>query len=199
MSIKWLRGLAVVSVVLAFGPSAGPAAAFDAASAKAKAEQILRAEVAALQASPAVVAAINAANAAQTGYSDAALASLDKAWREETKTGRGPLINPIRDNPASAVLRDHQQKSGGLMAEAFIFGAKGLNVAQTSVTSDYLQADEPKYQLTFLKGPGAIHIEEPKFDESANTYVITASATLSDPRTGAAIGGVTVNVDLSKF
>lgn len=191
--------LACLTVAFGLTLTTGAAQAFDAAAMRVKVEEMVRAHASELQGSPVVIAALRDANTAQATLSDAEIDALDKDWRAQTKTGRGPLIDPIQTHAASDVLRGHQAKSLGMMAEIFVYGQKGLNVAQTNVTSDYLQADEPKYQKTFPNGPGAVHVEEAKFDESVNTYVMTGSASLTDPDTGAVIGVVTVNVDLGRI
>jgi len=179
--------------------AAGSAAAFDGSKLVPQVEQLLRAEAAAVQGEAQMLDALRTGNAVSAGLTDADIAARDTEWRAQTKTGRGALIDPILRNPASDLLRRRQAASLGLLAEIFVFDAKGLNVAQTNVTSDYLQADEPKYQMTFTKGPGALHIEEAKFDESANTYVMTGSMTLVDPQTGTPIGAITIAVDLGKL
>lgn len=183
----------------AAGLAPGPAAALDAVAAQEKVTDLIRAQVKDIEADPVIMSALTEAASGHEGHTDTDIGALDTAWREQTKTGRGPLIDPILSNAASARLRAEQARSLGLKAEIFVFCAKGLNVAQTNITSDYFQGDEAKYQETFTRGAGAIHVEPPKFDESAGTYVMTASGTLTDPATGRPVGAVTVNVDLGKL
>ena len=45
-------------------------------------------------------------------------------------------------NAASAYLKTVQDESMGKYAEIFAMDAKGLNVAQSTLTSDYWQGDE---------------------------------------------------------
>lgn len=48
------------------------------------------------------------------------------------------------DTPAAKALKVFQDASGGKVAEFFVTCAKGGNVAQTAVTSDWFQGDEAK-------------------------------------------------------
>jgi hypothetical protein len=52
--------------------------------------------------------------------------------------------------------RDKKAAAGGVIFEIFIVDNKGLNVAQTDPTLDYMQGDEAKFQKTFLVGPEAV-------------------------------------------
>lgn len=192
------RFLMAAVAALALG-SGVPALAIDAAGLKPRVEEYLRTEGVALAADPRIIAALKAANGEHAALDDTAIQALDKEWRQEAKAGTGPLIKQILSKPASDALREYQAKSVGLMAEIFVISAKGLNVGQTGVTSDYYQGDEPKFQQTFPKGKGALLVEDPNFDESVNTYVSTASVTLCDPETGEAIGVLTINVDLGRL
>ncbi|MFC7334536.1 hypothetical protein [Rhodocista pekingensis] len=176
-----------------------PAAAIDPAALRPLVEKYLKEEATAIAADPRVIAAVKAANVEHAALDDAAIQALDRQWRQEAKVGTGPLVTGLLARPVSAALRDYQAKSLGLMAEIFVISAKGLNVGQTGVTSDYFQGDEPKWQETFPKGPGALLVEDPNFDESVNTFVSTASITIADPATGAAIGVLTVNIDLGRL
>ena len=73
--------------------------------------------------------------------------------------------------------------------------AQGLNVAASSVTSDYWQGDEAKHQETYGKGAGAVHFSAIEFDESSQMYQAQISISLSDPDSGAVIGAMTIGVD----
>jgi hypothetical protein len=75
--------------------------------------------------------------------------------------------------------------------------AKGLNVAQSTVTSDYWQGDEDKFSMSFGAGADAIHLGEIEQDESTQAFQSQVSITIVDPQTGAPIGAVTAGVDLS--
>ena len=62
---------------------------------------------------------------------------LDKQWRAEAESDNQPLIAQLMGNPLSSYLIRKKAESNGLFAEIFVFDAKGMNVGQSSVTSDY--------------------------------------------------------------
>ncbi len=63
-------------------------------------------------------------------------------------------------SPLSVYLARIQGKSLGLYAEVFVMDKTGLNVGQSSVTSDFWQGDEDKYQKTFAVADDALFIDE---------------------------------------
>ena len=117
-----------------------------------------------------IVAAIKAQNAVTASYDQAKIDALDKQWRAELGAADQPLISAATGKPASAYLKKVQADSKGLFTEIFVTDAKGLNVAQSAVTSDYWQGDEPKWQETFPKGKDAVHISDVELDNSTQTY-----------------------------
>jgi hypothetical protein len=46
-----------------------------------------------------------------------------------------------------------------MITEMFVMDAKGLNVGQSDVTSDYWQGDEAKWQKTYGAGPGVVFVD----------------------------------------
>lgn len=153
-------------------------------------------EIAAIAALPAVVEAIKAQNAETASFDAAKIDALDKAWRAEVGAGDQPTIKAVMSRPASADLVAAREKSSGLFTEIFVMDAKGLNVAQSDVTSDYWQGDEAKWQDTFAKGAGAIHISDVEEDESTQTFQSQVSMTVVDPADGQPIGAITVGVNV---
>ena len=73
--------------------------------------------------------------------------------------------------------------------------AKGLNVGQSAITSDFWQGDEAKFRDTYLVGADALHFSEIELDESTGRYQAQISFTVSDEATGESLGAVTVGVD----
>jgi hypothetical protein len=74
--------------------------------------------------------------------------------------------------------------------------AKGLNVGQSDVTSDYWQGDEAKWQKTYGAGSGVVFVDGVEEDESTQALQSQASVTISDPETGEPIGAITVGINL---
>ncbi len=145
---------------------------------------------------PLVIDAINAQNTKYAGLQQADIDALDKKWRAEVDAADKPLINETLSTPLSKFLKEQQEKSGGAITELFVTDNKGLNVGQSETTSDYWQGDEAKWQKTFKVGPGTIFVDEVEKDESTQQLQTQVSATISDPKTGAAIGAITVGLNV---
>lgn len=148
---------------------------------------------------PVVVEAVKAQNGETAGLDQAAIDGLDTQWRDEEKAGNGPLIDKVLANALSKYLQEVKSGSDGLYAEIFVMDAKGLNVGQSDVTSDYFQGDEAKWQKTFQAGPDGVLIDEVEFDDSSEQFQSQVSVTIVDPASGEAIGAVTVGVNVEKL
>ena len=142
-----------------------------------------------------IVAAINAQNAMTSGYDQSTIDQLDQKWRAEVGAADTPTITPVLEGAAAEYLREQVAAAGGRITEVFIMDAQGLNVAASSVTSDYWQGDEAKFSETYGNGADAVHLGDIEFDESTETYQGQISLTIVDPATGQAIGAMTVGVD----
>ncbi len=145
---------------------------------------------------PVLVAAIEAQNAQTAGHDAATIDGLDKQWRAEVDAADKPLINATLATEASAMLKAAQDASGGLFTEMFATDGVGLNVAQSTVTSDYWQGDEDKFTKSFGAGADAVFLGEIELDESTQTYQSQVSLTIVNAA-GEPIGSITAGVDLS--
>ena len=154
-------------------------------------------DIAAFAANPILIEAINAQNAVSGSYDQAKIDALDTQWRAEVDAAAKPLIDATLGNAASAYLKTVQDESMGKYTEIFVMDAKGLNVAQSTLTSDYWQGDEDKFSASFGAGADAVHIGEIEQDESTQAFQSQVSVPISDPATGALIGAITVGVDVS--
>ena len=154
-------------------------------------------EIKQIASDPVLVAAIEAQNATTSAYDQAKIDALDTQWRAEVDAAAKPLIDATLANAASAYLAKVQEESGGKFTEIFATDAVGLNVAQSTVTSDYWQGDEDKFTLSFGAGADAVALGEVEQDESTQTFQSQVSITITDPATGAPIGSITAGVDLS--
>ena len=142
------------------------------------------------------VDAINAQNAKFAGLKQADIDALDQKWRAEVEAADKPMIDEALASPLSKFLVEQREKSGGVITELFVTDDKGLNVGQSDPTSDYWQGDEAKWQKSFQGGPGAIFVDDVEKDESTQQLQTQVSATIVDPKTGAAIGAVTVGINV---
>ncbi|MBE9125865.1 MULTISPECIES: methyl-accepting chemotaxis protein [unclassified Coleofasciculus] len=82
-------------------------------------------------------------------------------------------------------------------AELFFTEKNGFNVAYSSPTSDFVQRDEPWWENTKTGSSGTFI--EPTFDESANTFGIELSQTITDPNSGEFLGVVKGVLPASAF
>lgn len=147
---------------------------------------------------PAIVDAIKAQNAANAALDQAGIDALDQKWRAEVEADSHPMIDAVLANAISAFLKGKQDGSGGTITEIFVTDAKGLNVGQSDVTSDYWQGDEDKFTKSFGAGPDALFVDAAEKDESTQMLQSQASMTIVD-ETGKPIGAVTVGVNLDQL
>ncbi len=145
---------------------------------------------------PAILDAVKAQNERHAALGQPDIDTLDKQWRAEAKTGKGALIDRVLANEVSQRLKAFKESGQGLYTEIFVMDNRGLNVGQSDVTSDYWQGDESKWQKTFGTGAESVFVDEVEFDESTQTYQSQVSITLLDPATRAAIGAVTIGVNV---
>ncbi len=157
--------------------------------------ELMNAEVKPWLSDPVVIDAIKAQNTEHASLDQAGIDALDKEWRAEVDGSETKLIDSVLGKPLSAFLKEKQAASGGLITEIFVMDNKGLNVGQSSITSDYWQGDEGKFQKSFGAGPGVLFVDEAEKDESTQQLQAQASMTITDAD-GNAIGAITVGVNL---
>ncbi|WP_417412747.1 hypothetical protein [Hoeflea sp.] len=122
--------------------------------------------------------------------------ALDKQWVAERESDDKPLIAATLSNPLSIYLTRLQGQSLGLYAEIFVMDQNGLNVGQSSITGDYWQGDEAKFQKTYDVSADALFIDEPEWDEDNKIWRSQVSFTLTDA--DKSIGAVTMEVNLTE-
>jgi hypothetical protein len=183
------------AVICAMGLGTVPAKAVNEFEGSLRA--LAEADLSPWAADPAIVAAVRAQNAAHASLTQADIDAMDGTWRAEVGASAAPLIASVMEREESSWLRERKTAAAGLITEVFVMDNRGLNVAQSDVTSDYWQGDEPKWQETFGAGPGAMHLSEVELDESTQTYQSQVSLTVVDPESGAAIGAITFGIDLT--
>ncbi|HAY48660.1 MULTISPECIES: hypothetical protein [Thalassospira] len=149
-------------------------------------------------ANPVVALSINSQNRLRKDMTQDQIDAADKQWRAEREADDQPLVAAILTNPLSSYLTQVQARSGGLYAEIFVMDAVGLNVGQSSITSDFWQGDEGKFQNTFPKGPNAVFIDEAEYNEESDSWRSQLNMTMSDENQQA-IGAVTIEVNLNEL
>lgn len=170
----------------------------DAASAADRPEHLLPA-LRAIAGEEIVLLSLRAQNARYADLTASDIAGLDAEWRAEQDAPAQPLIARLMSGPLSTYLIDAKARSLGLFVEIFVMDAQGLNVGQSSITSDYWQGDEAKWQQTFARGPQAVHVGEAGFDDAYRIRTRQVSFTLTDPATGHPVGAATFEINLTEL
>lgn len=147
---------------------------------------------------PVVSISIDSQNRKYASVTEQSINDLDNQWREETKKTDQPLIAAILSSPLSNYLTQIQAASGGLYTEIFIMDAKGLNVGQSAITSDFWQGDEAKYQKTFSQGMNVVFVDEPEYNEATQTWRVQVNMTISNG-SQKPIGAITVEINLTEL
>ena len=147
---------------------------------------------------PVVEISVKGQNARNATLSQTQIDAADKEWRAERESDDQPIIAAVLNNPLSGYLTQIQARSGGLYSEIFVMDAKGLNVGQSSITSDFWQGDEAKFQKTYPDGVSAVFIDEAEYNEQADNWRAQLNMTVSDS-TGTPIGAVTVEINLTEL
>jgi hypothetical protein len=145
-----------------------------------------------------VQSAIRVSNAANQSIDEATILDQDAEWRREIGTSSTPEIDRIMTLPASDELRKMVKDSDGKIVEIILMDNHGLNAAISNVTSDLWQGDEDKFQQTYDKGAGSVHIGEVEFDDSAQAYVVQVSFVVTDA-TGLPVGAATFSLNAEAF
>ena len=190
-----MRHLATM-LLCAFGV---PALATDASDPAERAKHFAEAALQGWASDPMLIAAVRDQNSRHAGLTPADIAALDQRWIGELGKPVQPTISSILTAAPSDLLRAQVELAAGLMTEVFVMDALGLNVAASSITSDYWQGDEAKFSETFPKGAGAIHVGEVDFDESTQVYQIQVSFSLTDPADGTVVGAITVALNAEQL
>lgn len=140
---------------------------------------------------PVIVAAVKAENA--KGKTIDQIKAQDAKWQADA--GVADYMKAIMESECGQHLRKIQ-KSAPYFAEIFVMDNLGANVAMTDKTSDYWQGDEAKFQKSFAGGAGAVFVDEVKFDDSAQAYLVQVSVPVKDGAT--VIGAITFGIDVDK-
>lgn len=149
-------------------------------------------------ANPIVPLSINAQNELRGNLTQAEIDALDQQWVAERESNDKPLISATLSAPLSIYLLRVQARTLGLYTEIFVMDANGLNVGQSSITGDYWQGDEAKFQKTFPNGANAVFLDEPEWDGDRKIWIAQLNLTIAD-ETAKPIGAATVEVNLTEL
>lgn len=125
--------------------------------------------------------------------------ALDQLWRKQTKEKDKYFISAVLANPLSSYLTRIQAHSKGKFLEIFVMDDKGLNVGQSSISSDYWQGDEGKWQKTYLKGVGSVFVDEAEYNKESNIWSAQYNVAIEDPESKKVIGAATFELNLTEL
>ncbi len=144
-----------------------------------------------IAANPAIVAAVKEGNNKKLSLD--AIKAIDEKWK--STSGNLPEAQATQSNEAATVLKTAETNNPSFK-ESILTDNQGANVAITALTSDYWQGDEPKFTKAFAAGKGEDYVARPKRDDSTGAVIAQISVPVMDA--GAAIGTLTVGVDIGK-
>jgi len=144
---------------------------------------------------PSLIAAVTDANLAHSEWSASEIAAIDVAWSSRNSSIE-LTISGIEKNDLSAYLIDFINNNPDEV-EVFVTDLKGVNIAMTDRTSDYLQSDEDWWISTYAGGAGNVYIGPVEFDESSQSYAMNLGVPVREPKTGKVIGILRGTLDVS--
>ncbi|MFI5013321.1 MAG: hypothetical protein ACHQAY_13345 [Hyphomicrobiales bacterium] len=188
-----LRGLAVAlaAAVLALGAAFAWPHVVGAALEVPKLDRLF----AELHRDPVLLEALREQNAALADKDEAWALAQDRIWNAERIEGGGPLQRSYMERPASQYLRDVVTRSDGLVTHAFLIDAKGRMAAAPFLSFNFWQFDKPKFHYTFARGAGARDVSWLQLSWDGSHPVCWRAETMVDPRTGAPIGVLALEVN----
>jgi methyl-accepting chemotaxis protein len=144
---------------------------------------------------PEVIAAAQQGNLERKDWNTDKIAALDKAWIAKDASIKD-LQAGISGNALSAFLKTFV-KGNPDDVEVFLTDQKGLNVAMTDMTSDFLQGDEGWWQSAYANGEGKVFVDQVEYDESSKAYAMNVGVPVFDPQTQKVIGVLRGTLDIS--
>lgn len=110
--------------------------------------------------------------------------------------GIADYMQALMDNECGKYLRKIQA-SAPYYAEIFVMDNLGANVAMSDKTSDYWQGDEAKFIKSYNDGKGAVFVDDVKFDDSTQDYLVQVSVPVKDG--DKVIGAITFGISVDKI
>jgi methyl-accepting chemotaxis protein len=144
---------------------------------------------------PSLVDAVKLANIERASLTDEQIAALDKDWQDK-KPSIEPTIQAIESNELTAYLKEFIANNPEEI-EVFVTDVKGLNIAMTDRTSDFLQGDEGWWKSAYSEGKGNSYIAAVEYDESSKAYAMNLGVPIYDTETNTVIGILRGTLDVS--
>lgn len=145
---------------------------------------------------PIIRNAIAAQNGRFGDVSEMDIRVLDNTYRSEIEAGKLHMVKQLLANPVSHYLKSKQDQSQGTIVEIFVTDRHGLNVGQSTVTTDYWQGDEDKFLKTIGSGSDDIFIDRAERDDITQLLQTQASFMIrGDDGMPVGIATVTIAID----
>jgi len=117
---------------------------------------------------------------------------IDETW--QAAEDFLPIHEKLLSNDCAAEIKRIAKKITEL-TEIFVMDNQGANVGQNTITSDYWQGDEPKWQNSYNDGKGGVEVGKAKLDKSINRIDQKISLPIID-NSGKVIGAICIGVSL---
>jgi len=181
-----------VLMLMAIGMFLFVGLAFASEKAPQKVIDLANTRLAKLGEDPVIVAAVKVENA--KGKTLVQIKEMDEKW--STTPGEADFMKALMESECGKHLRK-MQESAPFYAEIFVMDNQGANVAMSNKTSDYWQGDEAKFKKSYNGGAGSVFVDEVKFDNSSQAYLVQVSVPVKDG--DKAIGAITFGIDVDKL
>lgn len=146
---------------------------------------------------PSLIEVVKQANLDRAELTDAEVLALDEAWRVENPSIAAEVA-AIESNSLTKYLKEFIEKNPQQI-EVFVTDVKGLNIAMTDRTSDFLQSDEGWWASAYADGAGSSYIAEVEFDESSNSYAMNLGIPIYDTQSDKVVGVLRGTLDVSSL
>lgn len=145
--------------------------------------------------SPAVIEEVKIHNEKNKNLSSGEIQKIDQEWIASKKVV-ADFMKEFLTEPIAEFLISFQESHEGF-AEIFMTDARGLMVAMTNKTSDYLQSDEDWWVKCYANGQGLAYYGNIEYDESAMSESIAVFVPIKDPQDNKAVGVIKAVIDIS--
>jgi hypothetical protein len=145
-----------------------------------------------LRTSPALVAAVAKQNSLGTNLDS--VKAQHKLWL--ASPGIDDTMRELMESAAAKQMHGIA-KSHPYILQMFLMDKQGATVAMTHKTTEYWHGERPLFQKSFNDGKGAVFVDQEKFDESTQAYLVQISVPIMNA--GKAVGALTVGIDIGKL
>lgn len=152
-----------------------------------------------IAAHPIIAIALDDALASRKALTQSDIDALDQSWRDEADAANRPVITAYLQVPISNYLAHIMAGTHGLLLEAFIADARGLNVGLSVPTSDFFQADESWFNTALALPVGEHFLDTPEYDAELGVWRVRVALPISDGTASGRAGVMSADVNLTEL